>query len=101
MKKTVLYLGAAVILGVLITVVPLVTIAEIGNENIATQTGPAPSSVSKGFGQLEGQVSPETSLSDRDLAVLAISFVIALAAYALTTHRAPRRYNLRLGIPPY
>jgi len=101
MKKTLIYLSAAAILGILVTIVPLLTIAQIGmGEN--RQNELHASSLNESFGRLEGHYdSNNPALSDSDLTVLAISFIIALVAYTLVKHRAPRRYNFRLGVPPY
>lgn len=98
MKKIVLYVSAAAIIGVLITLVPLITVAQIG---IGGNTQ-KPESLGQGFGQLEGEHgSNNPTVNSSDLAVLAVSFIIALLAYALVGTKAPRRYNLRLGVPPY
>jgi hypothetical protein len=96
MKKTLLYLLAAAVLGILVTVVPLITVAQIGIES-NKQNEPQARSLGQGLRQLEGGDGSNSS----DVAVLAISFFIALLAYALVGHRAPRRYNMRLGVPPY
>jgi biotin-(acetyl-CoA carboxylase) ligase len=101
MKKTLLYLLAAAILGILVTVVPLITVAQIGI-GINKQNEPQAKSLGQGLRQLEGgDGSKSSDVNNSDLAVLAISFVIALLAYTLVGHRAPRRYNMRLGVPPY
>ena len=101
MKKIVLYVLAAAILGILVTVVPLVTIAQIGVGG-NTQKPATFQSLGQGLRQLDGGYgSNNQTVTSSDIAVFAISFIIALLAYALVGHRAPRRYNLRLGVPPY
>jgi hypothetical protein len=101
MKKTLLYLSAAAILGIIITIVPLITIAQIGiGEN--QKSGLYPSAMSQGVQKLDGDNGSNTSNANNSyVTVLAISFIIALAAFGLSGHHAPRRYNMRLGVPPY
>jgi hypothetical protein len=101
MKKILIYLSSAAILGILITIVPLITIAQIGTgEN--PQSGLFPSSIGQGLRQLDGDYGSNTSKGNNSYTtVLAVSFVIALGAFTLLGHKAPRRYNLRLGVPPY
>jgi len=101
MKKTLLYILAAAVLGILVTVVPLITVARIVTEN-NKQNELQPKSLGQGLKQLEGgNGSNSSEVNSSDLAVLAISFFIALLAYTLVGHKAPRRYNMRLGVPPY
>lgn len=101
MKKILLHLSAAAILGILITIVPLITIAQIGiGEN--QQTGFYPSTLGEGVRKLDGDYGSNTSnVNNSYVTVLAVSFIIALAAFTLLGHHAPRKYNLRLGVPPY
>jgi hypothetical protein len=100
LKKTLLYLLAAAILGILITVVPLITVAE-------TRIGSNPThalapSLGQGLKQLDGDGGKSTSQINRsDLTVLGISLIIALLAYTLIGRRAPRRYDLVLRLPPH
>ena len=101
MKKTLLYLLAAAILGILVTVVPLITIAQTGIGG-NTQNTPQAKSLGQGLKQLDGgDGSNSSQVNSTDLTVLAISFIIALLAYTLIGPKAPRRYNMRLGVPPY
>jgi len=102
MKKTLLYLLVAAILGILITVVPLVTVAQTGiggNKQNPSQA----KSLGEGLKQLDGENSSNSSqINSSDLTALAISFIIALLAYTLVGHRAPtRRFDMRLGVPPH
>jgi hypothetical protein len=99
MKKTLLYLSAAAILGILITIVPIITIAQIGIGENKTSAF-TPSMLGQGVRQLDGGGS-NTKANNSYVTVLAISFIVALAAFGLVGHHAPRRYNLRLGVPPY
>jgi hypothetical protein len=85
--KTLVYLLAAVILGILVTVVPLFTIAQIGSGN---RDGNVlyPSSIGRDLSHLEGGYGSNASTSNiSDLTVLPISLVIALVAYFWIKHR--------------
>lgn len=87
MKKLALYLAAAVILGLSLTLIPLITIAEIGVEDQVM-----PNLLWDRLETLEGDThfSDTQKYSDSGLEVFAISFVIALIAYALSKRRMPR-----------
>jgi heme/copper-type cytochrome/quinol oxidase subunit 4 len=100
LKKTLFYLIVAAILGILITVVPLVTVAEtrIGS---APQHAPSVPSLNQGLKQLDGGGSTTSQLNRSYLTVLIISLIIALLAYTLIGRRAPRRYDLVLRFPPH
>ena len=101
MKKTLVYLLAAVILGVLVTVAPLIVIAKTGFGG-NTQNAPQTRSLGQGLKQLDGgEGSNGSQVNNTDVTVLAISFIIAFLAYTLIGPKAPRRYNMRLGVPPY
>jgi hypothetical protein len=97
LKKTLLYLVAAFIIGVLLIVVPLIVISQIGN---TPQNGSKPSVLSGGLRQLDGESDTKT-VSNKEVIILAIAFVIALITYGIIGPKAPRRYNMRLGVPPY
>lgn len=100
MKKTLLYLPAAAILGILVTVVPLITIVEIGSGD-KRQNAPYASLFSESFGRLEGHHDLKTS-NNSELAVLAIGFVIAFVVYTFVKHRMPSRDHIQpVRIPPY
>jgi hypothetical protein len=105
MNKTLVYLLAAAIIGVLVTVVHLVTIARTGIEG-NNQHASQPQSLGQGLKRLDGNNSSTNSqINSSDLTTLAISFIIALLAYTLVghghRHKAPRRYDMRLGVPPH
>jgi hypothetical protein len=101
MRKTLLYLLAAAILGILVTVVPLIVVAQTGiggNKQNPLQA----KSLNEGLKQLDGgNGSNSSQISSSDLTALAISFIIALLAYTLVGHKAPRRFDMRLGVPPH
>ena len=101
MKKTLLYLFSAAILGILITVVPLMTIAQITNGN--NKTGQSyTQSLGQGLRQLdEGNSVNNSNADSSEVIVLAVGFIIALLAYGLAEHKGPRRVYWRLGVPPY
>lgn len=85
--KTLFYLLTAVALGIIVTVVPLFTIARIESGN---RSGNAlyPSSIGKDLSHLEGGYGSNPSTSNvSDLTTLPISLVIALVAYFLAKHR--------------
>jgi hypothetical protein len=95
-----IYLFTAAILGILITVVPLIIIApaEIASN---TQRATPATTFGRSLAQLDGQSnSAGITINNKDLTILAIAFIVALAAFGLAPHRAPRRFDMRLGVPP-
>lgn len=100
MNKTLLYLWTAAILGILVTIVPLITITQIGVGD-RNQSELYTQSLGQSLKRLDGSYSSNTPRSDNlDLAVLAISLAIALAVYTVVRRRIPRDYT-RLGIPRF
>lgn len=98
MKKILLYSTVAVVLGLLLTLVPLIALAEIRAENH--------------YGRLcaflEQMEKPEgthglsgSKFSAADLEVFAISFAIALVVYVLFKRRIPHRRYRWIGPYPY
>ena len=85
MKKTLLYLTAAVILGLLMILVPLVTLAQTKPD---TQYM-LPESLSRSLRDLEGTRQESTLPPGSDIEILAVSFVFALIAYLLYKRRRP------------
>jgi hypothetical protein len=97
LKRTVLlYLVAAFIIGILVTVIPLVTLAQIKTSSNQAQTA---QSLGTGLKQLDGSSNSKTDNSE--VFVLAVAFIIALLAYGVGGQHAPRRYEMRLGVPPH
>ena len=98
LKKILLYVVIALVLGVTITLVPLVTRAEIGNTQIwSTQ------SVSQALRDLDGSsssVSPP-KFSASDLEILASCFVVALILYLWVRSKRPDREQRWIGYVPY
>lgn len=99
MKKTLLYLAAAVVLGILVTIIPLITVAQIGSAGNRQNESYA-SSLAHSLGQLEGQYDLKPSSFNSDLEFLTVSFVIALVAYILVKHRLPKRERVQYRFPP-
>ncbi len=98
MKKILVYLAVAVVLGLFLTLVPLITIAEIRVENEYAM----PESLWEGLEKLEGTRFLDTSqYSDAGLEILAISFVIALVVYVLFKRRLTHHEYRRFPLYPY
>ena len=96
MRKSLLYLTAAVILGITITLVPLVTLALVQRDvNVRSQ-------LFSEFGSLErGSFQSSSSQSYvSDFTVLTVSFVIAMVLYLFVRRRIPRDLA-RIRFPPY
>ena len=96
MRKSLLYLTAAVILGIAVTLVPLVTLALIQRDIYVR------SQFFSEFGSLERgsfQSSPSQSYVS-DFTVLTVSFVIAMVLYLFVRRRVPRDFA-RIRFTPY
>jgi len=95
LKKTLLYTAVAVVLGLSMTLIPLVTLAELKPENhYAT-----PHSFSRALEGLEGShVNTQTS-SSADVEVLAVSFAVAFAVYVLFKRRRPHQEHRWFRFP--
>ena len=99
MKKTLLYLPAAALLGILITIVPLITVTQ--TESAGTSNQAFARSLAPAFKKLNGQNGTNgTTANDSALTVLAVSLVIALAAYTGVRRRIPRQYDMQFRTPP-
>jgi len=95
LKKLLIYSVAAVALGLSLTLIPLITLAEIKAENRGTMLY----SISKQVEELEGPHADIQKPPGMDFEILTISFVIALVAYALFKRRRP--YHDYRWIGPY
>ncbi len=96
MRKSLLYLTAAVILGITITLVPLVTLALIRRDiYMHSQFFSEFGSLERGSFQLK---SSQSYVSD--FTVLTVSFVIAMVLYLFVRRRVPRDFA-RIRFPPY
>ena len=96
MRKPLLYMTAAVILGITITLVPLVTLALVRRDIYVR------SQFLNEFGSLErGSFQSNSSQSYvLDFTVLTVSFVIAMVLYLFVRRRVPRDFA-RIRFPPY
>lgn len=100
LKKTLIHLLIAVVLGVAATLVPLMTIAETRNQErvglflfgdvSARGQQPQP------YYDLAPSKSPTSGLE-----VLIVSFVIAMVVYLYVRHRMPTRPLAWVRFPPY
>ena len=96
MRKSLLYLTAAVILGITITLVPLVTLALIQRDIYArSQFLNEFSSLERGSFQSNSSQSYVSAF-----AVLTVSFVIAMVMYLFVRRGVPRDFT-RIRFPPY
>lgn len=93
MKKAVAYLVIAIFLGIALTIVPLVTLAEINpTDNHSMQI-----SVLHKMRELEGYSSLERKGNTSDeVTVLAVSFIIACIGYMVLKRKTPR-YQYQWG----
>ena len=89
LKKILLYSGVAVVLGLLLTLVPLITLAEFRTENHYDATLYA-QSLPERMKRLEGTYGLDTpAYSTANLQVLGVCFAIALVVYVLFRRRIP------------
>jgi hypothetical protein len=100
LKKTVIELLIAVVLGVATTIVPLMVIAETRNQNQADlflfDDVHARAQQPQGYYDL---VSSKSSTSGFE--VLIVSFVVAMIVYLYVRHRMPSRPLVWVRFPPY
>ena len=98
MKRLLIYLASAVVLGVLAMVAPLITFAEFRYEGF-TATSPW---IRAYLGGLEGYSNLAPANSDvPGFTVLTVSFVVAMIVYLLVRRRIPRHDLPWVRIPPY
>jgi len=93
LKKAVTYVVIAIFLGIALTIVPLVTLAEINpTDNHSVQI-----SVLHKMRELEGYSSLERKENTSDeVTVLAVSFIIACIGYMVLKRKTPR-YQYQWG----
>jgi hypothetical protein len=95
-RKSLLYLTAAVILGIAVTLVPLATLALVRRDiYVRSQFFSEFGSLERGSFQLN---SSQSYVSD--FTVLTVSFVIAMVLYLFVRRRVPRDFA-RIRFPPY
>lgn len=98
MKRLIIYLASAVVLGVLAMVVPLITFAEFRHEGF-TATSPWIRSNLRGLEGYDNLAAPNSDVPG--FTVLTVSFVIAMIAYLLVRRRIPRHDLPWVRILPY
>jgi preprotein translocase subunit SecG len=92
MKRAWLYLAFAVAIGLTLVLVPLITLANIR----------ANDSLSAHLQSLEGNTSSGSAKNlNNEVDALAISFFVALAAYALLKRKTPRQPNRAFSPYPF
>ncbi len=96
LKKILSYSILAVILGLALVLLPLITVAEIRPQNSYL----LPESLSGRFKQVEGVYYDVPQSSSSDVQVFAVSFLMALVAYLLVRRKRPYRDSgLIMSIP--
>jgi hypothetical protein len=98
MKKNVRLLPVAAVLGILITLVPLLTITQ--TESAGTSNQAYAPSLAPALKRLNGQNGTNSNAdNESSLTVLAVGLIIALAAYTVVRRRIPRQYDTQFRIP--
>lgn len=97
MKQVLVYSVLAVVLGLGLVLVPLVTLAEIGTHN---RPG-LPEALSLKFREVEGSSSDGPRVSESDVGILGLCFVLALVAYMLSRRKTSERKYRLIGRNPY
>jgi hypothetical protein len=87
LNKALTYFIAAVLLGLLTTLAPLVAFAGLHGDNGIFRTGLVPRSL-RG---LEGSETLKTGVSGLEVDILTVSFLVASIAYLLFRRRIPER----------
>lgn len=96
MKKILTYLLVAIILGLSLMLIPLVTIRAENGYNAM------PQSIRERLETLEGTHDSGTgTYSASDVEIFAVSLVIALVVYLLVKSKMPRRRHEWIGPYPY
>lgn len=86
-KRLLIYLASAVVLGILVTVIPLITFGELRHESFV----PTSPWVNQNIRGLEGYSNLGAQNSDSfGFTILAVSFVVAMVVYLFVRHRVPR-----------
>ena len=95
MRKSLLYLVAAVILGIAMTLAPLIAIT------LVRQNQHEPEGLLGGFRSLEETSSSQSSSASYvlDLTIMIVSLVIALSFYVFVRRRVPRDFS-QVRFPP-
>lgn len=86
-KRLLIYVVSAVLLGILVTVIPLITFAEVKHESFI----PTSPWLNENIRGLEGYSSLGTPNSDSfGFTILIVSFAVAMVVYFFVRHRVPR-----------
>ncbi len=86
-KRLLIYVASAVVLGILVTVIPLITFAEVKHESFVL-TSPW---LNENIRGLEGYSNLGTPNSDSfGFTILVVSFVVSMVVYLFVRHRVPR-----------
>jgi hypothetical protein len=94
MRKSLLYLSAALILGILIIITPLLALAPFVKENPTHF-------VALFFGESYTHAVNAPNPYYSDLTILTISFVIAMIVYLFVRHRIHRPEPPWVRLPPF
>jgi hypothetical protein len=87
-KRLLVYVASAVVLGILVTVIPLITFAEVRHESFI----PSSPWLNENIRGLEGYSSLGAPNSDSfGFTILVVSFVVAMVVYLFVRHRVPRK----------
>lgn len=83
-KRLLAYVASAVVLGILVTVIPLIAFAGVRHESFIP--------LNENIRGLEGYSSLGTPNSDSfGFTILVVSFVVAMVVYLFVRHRVPRK----------
>ena len=86
-KRLLIYVASAVVLGILMMVIPLITFAEVSHESFV----PTSLWLNENIRGLEGYSSLSQPNSDSfGFTVLIVSFVVSMIVYLFVRHRVPR-----------
>ena len=93
MKRTIVYFAAAIVLGIALTLSPLITLAEIKpvDNHMATL-----SALQKSMMELESYALEKQGRLSDEVTVLAVSFIIACIGYMVLKRKTPR-YQYQWG----
>jgi hypothetical protein len=89
-KRLLIYVASAVVMGILVTVIPLITFAEVKHESFV----PTSPWLNKNIRGLEGYSNLGTlgtpNSDSFGFTILIVSFVVSMVVYLFVRHRVPR-----------
>ena len=97
LRKPLVYSTVAIVVGLLLVLVPLITVVGTGSEN---HNGTL-ESFSRGLQGLDGSTSGSSKSSTSDVESLVLSFVIAIVAFMFFRRRRPNDELGAFGSLPY